>query len=413
MLNNYIKVALKVLARRKFFTFISLFGISFTLLFLMVATAMFDNLFAPRAPESKFDRVLGVYRIGLHGEHFNATGNPGDRFVIEYVLGLPGAEATSVFTGQSALSMYHLNRKIETHLRRTDSAYWQILDFDFVEGGPLTESDNANASFVAVITDDMRTKLYGRGSTALGKTFEVDGQRFRVIGVVPAVPITREVAFSEIWVPIGTMKTRDYERQMMGSFGGIVLARSRGDFDALRREFEQRTSRFVFEDKNFNRLSAGLDTRFQFAARATLGSQFKGNRTLVFRGILGALALLFMLLPTMNLVSINLSRIMERASEIGVRKAFGASSRALIGQFIVENVVLTMIGGLIGFVLSVAVLSALSRMELIPYAIFDVNLRIFFYGLLIAVFFGLLSGVYPAWRMSRIQAVNALRGGAL
>ena len=159
MLTNYIKIALKVLRRRKFFTFISLFGISFTLLFLMVATAMFDNVFAPRAPESKFDRVLGVYRIGLHGEHFNATGNPGYRFIKEYVLGLPGAEATSVFTGQSALAMYHDNRKVETHLRRTDGAYWQILDFDFVEGGPLTESDNANANFVAVITDDMRTKL--------------------------------------------------------------------------------------------------------------------------------------------------------------------------------------------------------------------------------------------------------------
>ncbi|HEV7238472.1 MAG TPA: ABC transporter permease [Thermoanaerobaculia bacterium] len=413
MLANYIKIAIKVLARRKFFTFISLFGISFTLLVLMVATAMIDNVFAPRAPESKFDRVIGVYRIGLHGEHFNSTSNPGYRFVKEYVLGLPGAEATSVFSGSSALAMYHDNRKVETHLRRTDGAYWQILDFDFVEGGPLTESDNANANFVAVMTDDMRTKLYGRGSAALGKTFEVDGQRFRVIGVVRAVPITREVGFSEIWVPIRTMKTREYERQMMGSFGGIVLARKRSDFDALRREFALRTSRFVFEDKTFDRLSAGLDTRLEFAARATLGSQFKGNRALVFRGILAGLALLFMLLPTMNLVSINLSRIMERASEIGVRKAFGASSRALIGQFIVENVVLTVIGGLIGFVLSVAVLSALSRMQLIPYAIFDINLRIFFYGLLIAVFFGLVSGVYPAWRMSRIQAVNALRGGAL
>src|SRR5688500_2227555 len=134
----------------------------------------------------------------------------------------------------------------------------------------------------------------------------------------------------------------------------------------------------------------------------------EGRRINILRGIFILAALLFMLLPTMNLVSINLSRIMERASEIGVRKAFGASSRALIGQFIVENIVLTVIGGLIGFVLSVAVLSALTRMELIPYAIFDVNLRIFFYGLLLAIVFGLVSGVYPAWRMSRIQAVNAL-----
>src|SRR6185503_9243375 len=105
MLKHYVSLAVKVLRRRKFFTFISLFGISFTLLVLMVAAAMFDNVFAPRAPESKFDRVLGVYRIGLHGENFNSTGKPGYRFIKEYVLGLPGAEATSVFTVQSALAM--------------------------------------------------------------------------------------------------------------------------------------------------------------------------------------------------------------------------------------------------------------------------------------------------------------------
>ena len=248
MLKNYIKIALKVLGRRKFFTFISLFGISLTLLVLMVATAVMDNVFAPRAPESNFDRVLGVYRLGMHGPSFNSTGNPGYRFIKEYVLDLPGAEATSVFTDQSAVTMYHEGRKIETHLRHTDGAYWKILNFDFVEGGPFTQADDANANFVAVITDDMRTKLFGRTTPALGKTFESDGQRFRVVGVVRAVAITRIAGFSEIWVPIRTMKNRDYERQWMGGFCGLVLARSRDDFARLRREFDRRTAAFVFDD---------------------------------------------------------------------------------------------------------------------------------------------------------------------
>ena len=55
-----------------------------------------------------------------------------------------------------------------------------------------------------------------------------------------------------------------------------------------------------------------------------------------------------MLLPTVNLVNLNVSRMMERASEIGVRKAFGASSRTLVGQFVVENVALSLIGGAVG-----------------------------------------------------------------
>jgi putative ABC transport system permease protein len=75
--------------------------------------------------------------------------------------------------------------------------------------------------------------------------------------------------------------------------------------------------------------------------------------------------------------------------------------------------VLTAIGGAIGFVLAIFALRALSAVELVPYFVLDINLRIFGYGMLMAVIFGLISGVYPAWRMSRMHPVQALRGGAL
>jgi putative ABC transport system permease protein len=119
---------------------------------------------------------------------------------------------------------------------------------------------------------------------------------------------------------------------------------------------------------------------------------------------------LFMLLPAINLININVSRIMERASEIGVRKAFGASSWTLVGQFIVENVLLTLIGGLFGFVLSRFVLRWISDSGWFPYAEFHMNYRVFLAGFALAVFFGLISGVYPAWKMSRLHPVQALKG---
>jgi putative ABC transport system permease protein len=119
-----------------------------------------------------------------------------------------------------------------------------------------------------------------------------------------------------------------------------------------------------------------------------------------------------MLLPTINLVNLNVSRIMERASEIGVRKAFGASSRTLVGQFVVENVLLTLIGGAIGLGLSVFVLQALGASGVVQYARFGLNLRIFAWALATALFFGVFSGVYPAWRMSRLHPVDALRGAS-
>ena len=92
-----------------------------------------------------------------------------------------------------------------------------------------------------------------------------------------------------------------------------------------------------------------------------------------------------------------------------MRKAFGGSSRALVGQFVVENLVLTLLGAILGLALSATVLRAIEASGIIPYAELSLNVRIFLYGVAAAVAFGLVSGVYPAWRMSRLHPVEALR----
>src|SRR5207302_877426 len=100
----------------------------------------------------------------------------------------------------------------------------------------------------------------------------------------------------------------------------------------------------------------GLDTPFESTAREFSSNRSDSGSSYLFAGFIAALAAFFMTLPILNLVTLNLSRIMERAPEIGVRKAFGASRPALVWQFVVENVVLTFIGGLAGFILAVIVL---------------------------------------------------------
>jgi putative ABC transport system permease protein len=123
------------------------------------------------------------------------------------------------------------------------------------------------------------------------------------------------------------------------------------------------------------------------------------------------LAGLFMLLPAVNLMNLNVSRILERAPEIGVRKSFGATGRTLVGQFLVENLVLTGLGTLLGMVLAVVVLRSLSMSDLLPHADLHVSAKVAAIGAALALAFGVISGVYPAWRMSRLHPVQALRGG--
>ena len=84
----------------------------------------------------------------------------------------------------------------------------------------------------------------------------------------------------------------------------------------------------------------------------------------------------------------------------------------LVGQFIVENILITLMGGAIGFVISAIALETLSSSGWLPFGHFSVNLNVFLAGLAVSLFFGLLSGVYPAFKMSRLHPVEALRGAS-
>src|SRR5947207_1891449 len=356
-MTNTIKLALKVLGRRKFFTFISLFGISLTLVVLMVATAMLDNAFAPRAPESRFDRVLYVLKVVQKGPNATMMEEPGYGFLQQYVKKLPGIERAGIFSNAQETAIYKDRRRIDTTIKRTDADYWKILNFRFIEGRPFTAQEDDAGALVAVITDVQRDKLFGEGS-AIGKTVTVDSQTLHVIGVVPAVSITRLAAYADIWMPIGTLQSSDYRHEMMGGFNGIVLAKSASDFPRLKREFQSSLKSFPLDKKDFFEVRVGLDTLFQSIARQLLQDRRgEGSEsTLILGGIIALLAILFMTLPALNLITLNLSRILERASEIGVRKAFGASRLALVRQFVTENIILTVIGGPLGFALTIAVL---------------------------------------------------------
>lgn len=416
MIRNYLKVALKVLARRKFFTFISLFGISVTLLVLLVTAAIFDHALAPQAPETRSDRTLGVYSLIMRGPENTQSSEPGYAFLDRYVRplsGLPGVEALSFISTPQGAVAYLEGKKIDSRLRRTDGAFWRIVDFHFVEGGPFSDEDERGARFVAVINETTRGRFFD-GQPAVGKTIEVDGQRFRVVGVVPDVPFLRFSSSSDIWVPISTAKSKLYRDQWMGGFNALILARSRADLPAIKSELQARlreAEKNLPDPKTYTTLSSGADTLFEaFVRDVSPGGRTEPLAPGQVKAAMVLLMLLFMLLPTLNLVNINLSRILDRASEIGVRKAFGASSRTLVGQFVVENLVITLLGAGLGLLLAIPVLSALNASGILPYARLELSFRVFLYGLAMAVFFGILSGVYPAWRMSKLHPVQALRG---
>src|SRR5690606_31488205 len=160
------------------------------------------------------------------------------------------------------------------------------------------------------------------------------------------------------------------------------------------------------------RLASGFYSEFMpttFGDFDGIVDSFSANRVPEFLAMAGAAMLLFMSRPAVNMANLNIGRILERAPEIGLRKAAGASRLVLAGQFIFENVVLSALGGVVALALAPILLS-LSNDTLVTYGRLGLNWPVFAAAFAFVLVFGVLSGAYPAWKMARLEPAVALRG---
>ena len=129
MLRSYLKLAWKVLWRRKFFTAISLFGICLTLVVLMVATAVLDHIFAPMAPEVRQDRTLGVFRARMIGERRRSRACPATCCSTATRATCPASSAWRSSACRRRSTRIRAASASSRCIKRTDAEYWRVLDF--------------------------------------------------------------------------------------------------------------------------------------------------------------------------------------------------------------------------------------------------------------------------------------------
>jgi putative ABC transport system permease protein len=411
MFRNYLLTAWKVFTRRKLFTAINLACIVLTLVVLMVVTVMLETAFYPTGVEGKSHRFLQVYRMVSENQDRSTmrTTHLGYQTIARYLKPLAGVERVSAFTMTSKVSVYQGERVSELDMRRVDADYWKILDFQLL-AGRLPDADDDNAGrMVAVVNATTARRLFG-GAPALRQRISVGGQSFEVIGVVADVMHVN--AYADIWAPLGTFPSSGYRNEATGEFSAMLLARDAADLPRIQREVVRVAKGYVSDDPAvWTSTAFYADSKLDMFARELLAdrSDADSGAGVLLASIVGGM-LLFMLLPALNLVNLNMGRTLERSTEIGVRKAFGATGMQLVKQLVVENILLCLAGGLIGLACTQAVLWYLETARLIPYLQVDVDLTVFGLGLLLAFVFGLLSGVIPAWKMSRLDPVHALKG---
>lgn len=410
MLVNYLKMTIAVMKRRKFYTFISLFGISFTLMVLIVLAAFYDHLFGANYPETHQDRTLCIQMVQQKNsiKGWTNTGPMSFSFAQKYVKTLKTPERVAIASTPNTINTYVGSKKLKLFFKYTDADFWALTNFEFLEGKPYTQREIDNNETGIVINEGTRDNCFGKNTLALGKTMEVDNVTYRIIGVVRGCPITRMMVASDLYLPYNTSKEDLKSPELMGSYMALILAKNPSDIPAIQAEYASAISKIALP-----KTKDEFDTIKSEAEKSVLDILTKeilpGGQT-TFHLILFLFALMFMLLPALNLVNINISRIMERASEIGIRKAFGASKKTLLAQFLIENILLTIIGGFLALILSTGVIYIINHCGIIEYADLHINWMVALVAFIVSLLFGLMSGVYPAWHMSKLQIAEALKG---
>ncbi|HKK77567.1 MAG TPA: ABC transporter permease [Saprospiraceae bacterium] len=444
MLKNYFKLAIKVLARRKFFTFISLFGISFTLMILMVTTAFLDNELGDAPPLTEKDKMVLLNRVTMKkmekdtipqvdstmidGQmRYDTTYTYDNRassistssaslpFLEDQIGEVDGAVLQTYFVTMANFDVFINNKKLALDAIYSDAAYWQVFDFKLLEGRTYLPTAVKNQEQVVVITDKTARAYFGREKEVLGEFMNLEGKDYEVVGVVKAPTRSFDDVQADLYLPYTNMAGNMLASEsFLGPFKAVFLAESSQNRDRIKSAIKRKAELISMpKPEEYNQLELWPMT---FAEAYAKGVKYeedpRKSYNIVFGAIVGLL-LLFVLLPTLNLVNVNTSRILERASEIGVRKAFGANSGNILFQFVFENIILTFIGGVLGFLLALVLIMVINDSQALGEVVLQFNLSVFLYSLLIILVFGILSGIIPAWRMSKLQIANALKQNQL
>ncbi len=412
MLINYIKIAWKVLLRHPFYTFITLFGITVTLTVLMVLTSFLDHLIGDHYPEEKRSRSLYIWNLTQQDSARTSmqSGPMSYTFLKDYVKTLKTPAKVGICSMTGASNTYVNGKRIKVSVKYCDPDFWEVGTFRFLEGKPFNDLSIRNNAHEVVITDQFRKDYFGDEETqVVGKSIEIENQKYRITGVIQSSPITRFMTYSEVYFPYNMPKSNFESKGFRGNFYAIVLASEKSDLPRIQEEFNSVIARLPLPAMEGSFKYDIIDVTADKYVDNVLKPFFRASIGNTFYVIIGLIMLMLMGLPAINLINLNVSRIMERASEIGIRKAFGAPSKTLAWQFIVENIFITLIGGFMALVLTLIVITVFNASGLIHHADLVINFSVFGVSLLVCFVFGLLSGVVPALRMSKMKVIDALK----
>lgn len=417
MLKQSLKQSLNMLRENMLISVISILGTALSISMIMVVILVFQVQLTNFVPEVNRDRMLYVEE-GTKVEMKNNwnSGNMSAEAVRECFYTLKTPEAVSAWCCPSFPLSWPGKPMYKTYtVCYTDPGFWKIYAFSFLEGKPFTEADFHSAIPQAVVCESVAKVLYGT-TQVTGKPVIIDRQPYTICGVVKDVSRAADTSYGQVWTPYTTnqmLLNTSYLENMSGAFNVCLLARSSSDFEAIRQELKGQTARYNSTKKDA-RISFFHNpiTRFDKAI-GTAGQQKVNLKNYLTE--MGGLLLFLLLVPALNLMGVTQSAVQKRRAEMGVRKAFGATSAGLVRQVLYENGVVTLLGGAIGLALSFLILPVCrdfllqnTNTALQGDMLFKPSL--FLIALSFSLLLNLLSAGIPALHIARQPISNSLKG---
>lgn len=416
MIKQYIKQAFGMLKENPLVNTISILGTALSIAVIMVLVLVFQINNAGYAPETNRDRMLYIPYIRAKSAEREVNTPMSLEVVKECLYRMQTPERVTATSG----NLFNVSTVSKPQFRRypviyTDRNFWTVFNFNYLYGAPFTDADFESGIPRAVVSDYLAKRLMGK-TDIVGEAILVDDKEYIVSGVVSAVSKAADHAYADVWLPYTTnvnLTSVRYtnEEGITGSFSAILLARKASDFESIRQELQNLTAQY-----NNGKTDYQLDFMQTPLSQSEIARGSTRDKKVPISNYLlttGSILLFLLLVPALNLIGVIQSSVQKRSMEVGVRKAFGATGKVLMVQVLTENMVITLIGGVIGLILSFLLLVIgksflLTGSTLITW---DMLIRpgLFLALLVFAFLLNILSAGIPALRMTKQSIVKALK----
>ncbi|MCD6120414.1 MAG: ABC transporter permease [Spirochaetales bacterium] len=282
----------------------------------------------------------------------------------------------------------------QANVTAVSASFTNVFDYETENGKFINDEDNLRRKSVVVLGAEAAIKLFPDGD-AVGKYIRIyrkQAKSFRVIGVMKTKTAVMGMDFdTSVYVP---RRTYDQRLQHITRVRNYVIGTKKGgDVLSISKKIEDYLLKLTGDEESYKVVSP-----------ATIANIYTGI-TNTLNLFLTGIAAISLIVGGIGIMNIMLVSVAERTKEIGIRKALGATPKVIRGQFLVEAVVLTLFGGLIGIALGVGLSYIIT---LFLKWLFAPKFSAFLLAVLFSSAVGIFFGLYPAVQASRLQPVEAL-----